>query len=163
MNLHVRHASPDDAAAVARIFSGPKAVWGTCQIPFPTAELWRKRLTEPEPGLVSLVACHEAEVVGILGLHTHPDRPRRRHAAEVGMAVRDDWQGRRVGTELLKAAIDLAERWLNLTRLELFVFTDNKPAIQLYERFGFAIEGNLRQYAFRDGRFVDALAMARLR
>ena len=83
--------------------------------------------------------------------------------SEVGMSVRDDWQGRGVGTELLKAAIDLAERWLNLTRLELFVFTDNKPAIRLYERFGFAVEGTLRQYAYRDGRFVDALAMARLR
>ena len=163
MNVHIRHATPADFEAVARIFSGPKAVWGTCQLPFPSAELWRKRLAEPEPGLVSLIACHESDIVGILGLHTHPDRPRRRHAAEIGMTVRDDCQGKGVGTELLKTAIEMADRWLNLTRLELSVFTDNEPGIRLYKKFGFTVEGTLQQYAFRDGRFVDAFAMGRLR
>ena len=53
-------------------------------------------------------------------------------------------------------------RWLNLTRLELTVFTDNARAIALYKRCGFEIEGTLRQYAFRDGAFVDAYGMARV-
>jgi hypothetical protein len=30
-------------------------------------------------------------------------------------------------------------------------------------KFGFEIEGTLRDYAFRDGAFVDAYTMARLR
>lgn len=64
---------------------------------------------------------------------------------------------------MLQAAIDLADNWLNLTRLELEVFTDNEPAIRLYKRFGFAIEGTLVRFAFRDGEFVDAYTMARLR
>lgn len=83
--------------------------------------------------------------------------------ASVGMAVRDDWQGKGVGSALMQAATELADRWLNLTRLELAVYTDNAPAIHLYEKFGFVREGTLRQYAFRDGVFVDAYAMARLR
>ena len=48
------------------------------------------------------------------------------------MAVRDDWQGKGAATALLQAAIDLADKWLNLTRLELEVYTDNEPAIRLY-------------------------------
>ena len=35
------------------------------------------------------------------------------------MVVRDDWRGRGVGTALMEAALDLADNWLNLTRIEL--------------------------------------------
>jgi L-phenylalanine/L-methionine N-acetyltransferase len=79
------------------------------------------------------------------------------------MAVRDDWQGKGVGTALLQAAVDLADNWLNLTRLELEVHTDNEPAIRLYKKFGFNIEGTLAQYSFREGQYVDSHLMARLR
>ena len=47
-------------------------------------------------------------------------------------------------------------------RIELIVFTDNAAAIALYRKFGFELEGTHRAYALRDGRYVDALAMARL-
>jgi len=30
-------------------------------------------------------------------------------------------------------------KWLNLTQLELEVYTDNEPAIQLYKKFGFRL------------------------
>jgi putative acetyltransferase len=79
------------------------------------------------------------------------------------MSVRDDWQGKGAGSALLQAAIELAERWLNVSRMELQVYTDNQPAIALYKKFGFVIEGTLRKMAFRDGEYVDAYAMARLR
>ena len=63
----------------------------------------------------------------------------------------------------MHAAINLADQWLNLTRLELTVFTDNAPAIRLYKRTGFKVEGTLKKYAYRDGQYVDAFAMARLK
>ncbi len=164
MTITVRRTEPGDYEAVQRIFSGPKAVWGTLQLPFPSVEQWRQRLAEPPEGLFSLVACVENnEVVGQLGLHTFPGRPRRRHVGQIGMVVRDDWQGQGVGTALMQAAVDLADKWLNLTRLELEVFVDNEPAIRLYEKFGFTIEGTLVQFAFRDGQYVDTYMMARLR
>jgi putative acetyltransferase len=79
------------------------------------------------------------------------------------MGVHDEWQGKGIGTELMRAGIELADKWLNLTRLELEVYTDNEAAIRLYERFGFEREGRLRQHAFRDGRYVDSYVMGRLR
>lgn len=132
-------------------------------MPFPSAELWRKRLAEPPEGTFNLVACAENEIVGQLGLHTFPNHPRRRHAGQIGMAVRDDWQGKGAGTALMQAAIDLSDKWLNLMRLELDVYTDNEPAIRLYKKFGFVIEGTLVNYAYRDGQYVDTYTMARLR
>lgn len=159
----VQRAEPADYEAVCQIFSGPKAIWGTLQLPFPSAEVWRRRLAEPPEGLISLLVCAENEVVGQLGLHTFPNHPRRRHVGQIGMAVRDDWQGRGAGTVLMLAAVDLADKWLDLSRIELEVYTDNEPAIHLYKRFGFLIEGTHLQFAYRDGRFVDVYAMARMR
>ncbi len=163
MALTIRRAEPSDFEAVRQVYAGPKAVWGTLQLPFPSAESWRKRLAEPAEGVFSLVACAENEVVGQLSLLTFPNRPRRRHAGQIGMAVRDDWQGKAVGTALMQAAVDLADNWLNLMRLELEVYTDNAPALRLYKRFGFTIEGTLVRFAFREGCYVDAYMMARLR
>jgi L-phenylalanine/L-methionine N-acetyltransferase len=71
------------------------------------------------------------------------------------MAVHDDYQNRGIGTALMAAAIDLADNWLNLKRLELQVFTDNAPAIHLYEKFGFIIEGTHKADTFREGKYVE--------
>ena len=163
INFTVRRAEPDDYKSIYQVWAGPKAVWGTLQLPFASAELWRKRLAEPPEGTFNLLACVENEIVGQLGLHTFPNHPRRRHAGQIGMAVRDDWHGKGAGSALMRAAIDLADKWLNLTRLELDVYTDNEPAIRLYKKFGFVIEGTLVNYAYRDGQFVDTYTMARLR
>jgi L-phenylalanine/L-methionine N-acetyltransferase len=163
MPITIRRVEPSDYEALHQIFSGPKVIWGTLQLPFPSAEMWRKRLAEPPEGLYSLVACVDGEIVGQCGLHTSPSRPRRRHAAAIGMVVRDDWQGKGVGTALMQALIDLADNWVNLSRLELEVYTDNEPAIKLYQKFGFTIEGTGINYSYRDGEFVDVYFMARLR
>ena len=91
MEITVRHAEPKDYEALHRIFSGPRAIAGTLQLPLPSAEAWRKRLAEPPEGLYSLVGCAEGEVVGNLGLHTSPTRWRMRHVGSIGIAVREDW------------------------------------------------------------------------
>ena len=57
----------------------------------------------------------------------------------------------------------LADRWLNLSRLELHVYIDNEPALRLYKKLGFEIEGTHKKYAFRDGAYVDSHSMARVR
>jgi putative acetyltransferase len=159
----IRRAQPGDYEAVSRIFEGVKAYSGTLQLPFPSAERWRQRMTEPPEGSFNLLACIDTEVVGQLGLHTLPNNPRRRHVGQIGMAIRDDWQGKGAGSALMQAAVNLADKWLNLTRLELEVYTDNEAAIRLYKKFSFVIEGTLIRFAYRDGQYVDAYTMARLR
>lgn len=161
--LHIRRVEPDDYSAIYDIYSCPKAYAGTLQLPYPSREYWRRRLAEPDDGAYHLAAVVGDRVVGTLGLNTFPGRPRRRHAGAIGMGVHDEWQGKGIGTALMRAVIDLADNWLNLARLELEVYTDNEAAIRLYERFGFEREGRLRQYAYREGRYVDAFVMGRLR
>lgn len=160
--IRIRRAEPEDFAAVRAIYAAPRAQAGTLQLPFPSLEMWRKRLQVEDPNVHMLLACAGDDVVGQLGLYACA-HPRRNHVGEIGMGVRDDWQGRGVGTALLQAAIELADRWLQLRRLELQVYADNVAGVRLYTRHGFVEEGRHRDYAFRDGVYVDALSMARLR
>ena len=66
------------------------------------------------------------------------------------MCVHDEFQRRGIGAALLAALIEAADRWFNLRRLELTVYVDNEPAIALYTKFGFVIEGTRRADAFRE-------------
>jgi putative acetyltransferase len=163
MKVTVRHAEPGDFEALREIHGQPKAVWGTLQLPFPSAEQWKKRVQELPEGKHFLVAEIDDGIVGALVLWQETRSPRRRHAGSLGMAVHDRWQGKGIGNALMEAAIDMADNWLNLMRLELSVFVDNEPAIRLYRKWGFNTEGTWEKYAFRGGRYVDAYCMARIR
>lgn len=159
--IDIRAAELSDHAELARLYSGRNAYGGTLQLPFPSKALWRKRLEEDDENDRTLVAVVGEDIVGNLGL-TRMRRARRAHVGQVGMSVRDAWQGKGIGSALMRAALDLADNWLGLRRLELTVYTDNARAIALYRKFGFVVEGTHRAFAFRDGAYVDAFSMARL-
>jgi putative acetyltransferase len=163
MEIQIRHAEPDDYQAIHAIYTQPGVVSGTLQLPYSSAQKQLQQLEGAGEGSYILVACVVEKVVGHLHLGTFPNSPRRKHAGHIGMSVHDAWQGKGIGTALMKAAVDFADNWLNLTRLELGVFTDNQPGIHLYQKFGFEIEGTQRRFAFRDGNYVDIYMMARLR
>lgn len=161
MSITIRHAGPEDAPALRDLYAMPRAQAGTLQLPFASLQQWEQKLT-PRDGVTVLVAESDGLVVGNLTLWQEPN-PRRRHVASLGMAVRDDWAGRGVGTALMAAALDLADNWLGLTRLELTVWSDNEAAQALYRKFGFVQEGVARDYGLRHGVLVDTLYMARVR
>lgn len=162
MEITIRKAEPADAEAIRKCYTAPRVVRNTLQLPYRSLESVRDFLTKTGENDHILVAVVDGEIVGVIGLHTS-SKPRANHRGEIGMMVRDDWQGKGVGTAIMRAVIDLADRWLNLTRIELTVLTDNEPAIALYRKFGFEIEGTLHKYAFCDGEFVDAYMMARVK
>lgn len=140
----------------------PGVIADTLQLPWRSVEERRDHATDRPPGSHSLVAELDGRVVGTLEVGFEA-RPRRNHAGSIGMAVHDDARSRGVGTALMAAVVDLSDRWLNLRRLELTVYVDNVAAIYLYRKFGFEIEGTARDYAFRDGAYIDAHFMARLK
>ncbi|GAB4208869.1 MAG: GNAT family N-acetyltransferase [Roseiflexaceae bacterium] len=162
MTITVRALEPSDAEAISQIQNGPAALAGTLLLPFRSLNSTRARYVEIPVHHHWLVGCVDGAVVGMLKLEM-VDHPRRKHVGLLGMAVRDDMRGRGVGTAMMAAAVDLADNWLNISRIELQVWTDNEPAIRLYKRFDFVIEATHRQWGFRNGELVDAHTMARLR
>lgn len=61
------------------------------------------------------------------------------HTADVAFAVRDDYQGKGIGTELLSYLTYLAKKQ-GLLGFTAEVLMDNKPMLHLFEKAGFNIE-----------------------
>lgn len=160
-DILIRAHEVDDWEDVAAIRNHPGVVYNTLQPLFLSRDAVREKLENPAANQHYLVAIVDDKVVGQLGLWIGIGR--RAHTACFGMQVHADYQGRGIGTALLEAAIEFAENWLDISRIDLEVYTDNESALALYRKFGFEIEGTLRQYAYRAGQYVDAYLMARIR
>jgi L-phenylalanine/L-methionine N-acetyltransferase len=162
-SITIRRARPDDAEAVVACLSHPAVARGLLQLPYGSAEFWRKRIADMPQGTadIMLVAEVGGAVVGNAGLIPAAQQ-RRRHAANLGISVLPEAQGQGVGSALMAALLDYADRWAGLLRVELNVFTDNAAAIALYKKFSFVHEGTSRAYALRDGQYADVHFMARL-
>ena len=90
-------------------------------------------------------------------------RPRRSHVADFGICVDSRWKNRGVASALMREMIEMCDNWLRVDRIELTVFVDNAPAIKVYKKYGFEIEGTGKKYALRNGEYVDAYYMARVK
>lgn len=165
MTITVRRASPKDAAAWAHIVCSPEVFPDLMQVPYADEERVRAWLTDvcaPGKHDLLLVAELHGNVVGTAGLHLAGPQLRRRHVMMLGISVAKDAQNQGVGTVLMQAMCDYADQWVQVLRLELQVYVDNAPAIALYRKFGFEVEGTHKAYAMRAGRYVDSHFMARL-
>lgn len=160
--LHIRHTQTTDAQGLYELMTGTDAYQQTLQLPNPSLDMWQKRLAHIPDNTYSYVAILNQQVVGNIFIEVHPS-PRRKHTARLGMTVKDGFHGQGIGKKLMQTIVDLADNWLNLTRLELTVYTDNEKAIKLYQNFGFIIEGEAVDFAFRNGQFINAYYMARIK
>jgi putative acetyltransferase len=148
---------------------GDEAVFSDLlQLPYPSVELWRKRLEERagQPTSLHLLAVDAhgatASIIGSAGISPIGPSQRQKHVGGLGISVAAAWQRRGIGTELMPRLLDWADNWAGYLRLELQVYTDNAAGIALYRKFGFEHEGTLRANALRKGVYVDSHLMARL-
>lgn len=169
MTVTLRRATVDDAAAFARTMSDPLVYANLMQLPYTDEAVWRNRLADMhKPGRSDLLLVAEqvvdgrTEVVGSAGLHPVSALPRQRHVAMLGISVVPRAWRQGVGSALMQALCDYADRWMQVLRLQLEVYVDNAAAIALYRKFGFVDETTQRAYAMRDGTYADSLGMARL-
>ncbi len=161
MEIIIRHSEKEDIPGIKTILEQPSCINNTMQLPFQTIESVEKRFGSMPDDLFSLVAIVEEQVVGQVGLKTLP-MPRRKHVASVGLVVHEEFRGNGIGYKLLESAIDFAENWLAIKRIEIEVYSDNEIAISLYKKLGFIVEGTAKSYAFRNGVYADVLHMAKI-
>jgi putative acetyltransferase len=151
-----------DAEALCAMFNMPGFRRGTLRMPFETVEAWERRIAKSTPESTWIVAELDSKLVGH-GSVTVQSAPRRAHIGEIVIGVDDNFVGRGIGSAILSALLDVADNWRGLKRLELTVYADNEPAIGLYTRHGFVVEGRHVKAGFTDGAYHDLLTMARLR
>lgn len=161
VEILIRPVLVEDAEALWKIGRQKGVIETTMALPSTRLEQRRKTLAELGPNEHYLVAEVAGQVVGIVGLEVGSGR--LRHSGYLFIYVDRHQQGQGIGTRLLQAALDLADQWLLLRRVELTVLTENDGAKRLYERAGFVVEGCKKMSVISQGEMKDEWLMARYR
>ena len=128
--LVIRAADAADLPALCSLANEPGYRSGTLRLPYQIVEETGCWFAELGPSDHLLVAELDGEILGNVDVAPHG---RRNHVGILGMGVRDALATprHRHGT-CSRLAVDLADNWLDLRRLELTVFVDNSAGIALY-------------------------------
>jgi RimJ/RimL family protein N-acetyltransferase len=80
----------------------------------------------------------------------------------IGIADKTNWS-KGYGSEATELMVHYAFSTLNLNRIQLHVAKENKPAVKVYQKAGFKIEGTLREAMYHKGQYCDFYVMGILR
>lgn len=107
-----------------------------------------------------MIAEHNNELIGFMTAD-RGQYNRIKHTAYIVIGIRENYRGLGIGTKFFEEL----NKWAlknSITRLELTVVTSNQPALQLYQKCGFTIEGTKKNSMIVDGTYVDEYYMAKL-
>jgi ribosomal protein S18 acetylase RimI-like enzyme len=86
--------------------------------------------------LVMVSTDKSGTIVGFAFVKHRSHKVKERLIGELGICVRDDYQGKHVGSELMDRLLAQVKNEL-FQRIYLTVLTDNLKAINMYEKYGF--------------------------
>jgi phosphinothricin acetyltransferase len=160
--LRTRVAELSDLEAIVDIYNQAVAGQATAYLEPLTVENRREWFARHPPGTNPiLVAELDAKVVGWASLSEYrPGRRAVRHTAEISYFVHFDHHRQGVGSELLRAAIELCPA-IEIKTLLAILLEDNAASIGLLRRFEFEHWGTLPGVADFDGREVGHLYFGR--
>jgi phosphinothricin acetyltransferase len=160
MPFAARPASPDDAAAVTRIYNeGIRDRVGTFETRERTPDEVRQWFDGRHP--IVVVESEEGEIVAFASTSAY--RPRDCYAgiADFSVYVTRELRGKGAGRVAMEALIDAA-RQAGLWKLVSRVFVENSASRTLLASVGFREVGIYQKHAQLDGQWRDAVIVERL-
>lgn len=159
--MEIRRVRFDDAKELSRIRKQDAVRKNILAITSERTEDVEKLISSLRDEDVAFAAVENGILAGVAILIGNTS-PHRCHSGSVSVVVDSDRQNAGIGTSLMKAVLNYADKTLALHRLEFLAFTDNAPAIALCRKLGFEIEAIRKNAAVKDGKFADEYLMARL-
>ena len=93
-------------------------------------------------------------------MRAYASEKRPKHVRVLGMLVVDGYRGMGIGTKLIAHALGWARAQKEVEKVALGVFSKNKRAFRLYEKFGFKVEGVRKKHYYIEGKHEDEIDMA---
>ncbi|MDO9556116.1 MAG: N-acetyltransferase family protein [Coriobacteriia bacterium] len=151
----IRPAKPEDADAIARIYN--QAVLhstATFDQEPKSAEDRRKWLTSHGPRHPVLVLVEDGAVVGWGSLTQYSDRRAYDGTVEISTYIDEGFLGRRLGTALAQALIELAPS-LGIHVILSRICTENTASLAMAARLGFTQVGVMHEVGRKFDRQLD--------
>ncbi|MHB8140092.1 MAG: GNAT family N-acetyltransferase [Vulcanimicrobiaceae bacterium] len=161
----VRRPAAADAAGIAK-HANNRAVWLNLRDGFPhpytldDAVGWIAACSSEQPP-VSFVIELDGGAIGGIGLK--PGQDIERYCSEIGYWLGEEYWGRGIMTEVLRAFSEHALTALRFTRLFAVPIVWNPASCRVLEKAGFTREGILRSACVKDGRVADMALYAKVR
>lgn len=108
---------------------------------------------------IYILAKYKDNIIGVLNFVSN-SKNRIKHVGEFGMSVLKEYWNLGVGTSLLEFLITWAKANGVTEKIKLSVRTDNSPAIHLYKKYNFIIEGIHKNEFFIADEYFDTYSMA---
>ncbi len=121
------------------------------------ARSWLQSVNEHRPETNFAIVVDD-EAVGGIGFTLQQDVAFR--SAEIGYWLGEEFWGRGIATEALKAVTEHAFNEYDLCRLYAHVFEWNQASARVLEKAGYLFEGRLRMSVTKDGQTIDQLMYA---
>lgn len=83
------------------------------------------------------------------------DKGVRKHVGELGIYLKKEVRGRRLGEKLFIKILKKARKELKIKIVTLYVFSINKVAINLYKKVGFKKLGTIKKGISHYGKLMD--------
>lgn len=82
--------------------------------------------------------------------------------SEIGICLVQEHRGKGYGSEAINWITDWGFRFAGLHRIKIVAFSYNEHAVSLYQKLGFKVEGNTREYIYFDRKWYDRVEMGML-
>lgn len=102
----------------------------------------------------------ENKIVGMCSIEGI-NKIRIKHRVDLAITVLKNYWGNKIGEKLIDYAIEYCKSNC-IKKIELTVRIDNERALKLYKKFGFEIEGEIKNFIYLNGNYYNCYYMGLL-
>jgi RimJ/RimL family protein N-acetyltransferase len=131
------------------------------EVPFPTSKLAHQKWAEEQSTRPPVNDEYRFKIENLEGdfvgtLNTHTCNPRN-GTFSYGIAILPQYQRKGYASDAIKLVVRYFFHERRYHKVNVSVFSFNEASITLHERFGFQLEGRLRNMIYTDGKLYDEL------
>lgn len=104
----------------------------------------------------------EGKFAGYIEIHDL-NKKYQEHKCGIGYCVHPKFRGKGLAPSSLKILADYTFKKYKVKRIEAGVRTFNKASIRVLEKAGFKLEGTMKKYYYRNGKYLDSMIWARVK